>query len=83
MLGHRSVANKELSFQRRSANCRSKSDADIVDRRDTYLDPLNHNQLELLERYRDANINQSEREAYLAPLLRAINAIASGMRNTG
>ena len=48
---HESEFNKEMSFQRRSANCRSKSDADIVDRRDTYLDPLKHIQLELLERY--------------------------------
>lgn len=54
-----------------------------MDHRDTYLDPLNHNQLVLLERYRDAKTNQSEREAYLDPLLRSINAIARGMRNTG
>ena len=52
-------------------------------RRDPYLDPLNHIQLELLERYRDAGTRDTEREASLDPLLRSINAIAGGMRNTG
>jgi phosphoenolpyruvate carboxylase len=52
-------------------------------RRDPYLDPLNHIQLELLERYRDAGTRETERDASLDPLLRSINAIAGGMRNTG
>ena len=52
-------------------------------RRDPYLDPLNHIQLELLTRYRDPDTSESEREATLDPLLRSINAIAGGMRNTG
>ncbi len=52
-------------------------------RRDPYLDPLNHIQLELLRRYRDPKLSEAEREANLDPLLRSINAIAAGMRNTG
>jgi phosphoenolpyruvate carboxylase len=52
-------------------------------RRDPYLDPLNHIQLELLSRYRNPDTNEGERDASLDPLLRSINAIAGGMRNTG
>ena len=52
-------------------------------RRDPYLDPLNHIQLELIERYRNPETRDSDREASLDPLLRSINAIAGGMRNTG
>ncbi len=52
-------------------------------RRDPYLDPLNHIQLELLERYRGDDTRETDREASLDPLLRTINAIAGGMRNTG
>ena len=52
-------------------------------RRDPYLDPLNHIQLALLKRYRDESLDDSEREIQLDPLLRSINAIAAGMRNTG
>ncbi len=50
-------------------------------RRAPYLDPLNHIQVTLLERYR--NPNCPDRDACLDPLLRSINAIAAGMRNTG
>ena len=51
-------------------------------RRNIYLDPLNHIQISLLERYRGVE-SQRGREQWLDPLLRSINAIASGMRNTG
>ena len=54
-----------------------------LSRRDAYLDPLNHIQLELLERYRSPETRELDREASLDPLLRSINAIAGGMRNTG
>lgn len=54
-----------------------------LSRRDPYLDPLNYIQLELLGRYRDPNRPEEEQEANLDPLLRSINAIAAGMRNTG
>jgi len=52
-------------------------------RRDPYLDPLNHIQIKLLKRYRDESLSKEEREKWLNPLLRSINAIAAGMRNTG
>ncbi len=49
--------------------------------RNTYLDPLNHIQVAVLRKLRDA---QGEGESpWLEPLLRSINAIAAGMRNTG
>ncbi|RNE89348.1 phosphoenolpyruvate carboxylase [Marichromatium sp. AB31] len=51
-------------------------------RRNRYLDPLNHIQVVLLERYR-GEPEAEQREQWLDPLLRSINAIAAGMRNTG
>lgn len=52
-------------------------------RRNPYLDVLNHIQIVLLRRYRDESAPQTERDQWLSPLLRSINAIAAGMRNTG
>jgi len=52
-------------------------------RRNPYLDPLNYIQLTLLKRYREESLSDEERENWLNPLLRSINAIAAGMRNTG
>ena len=52
-------------------------------RRNPYLDPLNHVQIVLLKRYRDPNATDAERDEWIKPLLRSINAIAAGMRNTG
>ena len=52
-------------------------------RRDPYLDPLNHIQIMLIKRYRDETLSDDERDEWLNPLLRSINAIAAGMRNTG
>ena len=54
-----------------------------LQRREPYLDPLNHVQITLLQRYRDEGLEEEEREQWLDPLLRTINAIAAGMRNTG
>ncbi len=54
-----------------------------LSRRDAYLDPLNHIQLGLLHRYRDPTLNEESRELWLTPLLRSINAISAGLRNTG
>ncbi len=54
-----------------------------LSRRNPYLDPLNHIQITLLERYRDITLSEAERVLWLDPLLRSINAIAAGMRNTG
>jgi phosphoenolpyruvate carboxylase len=53
-------------------------------RRNPYLDPLNHIQITALRRYRHApEDDPEERNRWLLPLLRSINALATGMRNTG
>lgn len=54
-----------------------------LSRRNPYLDPLNYIQITLLERSRDNNLDEAARQVWLDPLLRSINAIAAGMRNTG
>ena len=62
-----------------------------LQRRDPYLDTLSHIQIMLLKKYRKAQQQMESRSRegasddnqYLAPLLRSINAIATGMRNTG
>ena len=54
-----------------------------LSRRAPYLDPLNHIQITLIQRYRDHALHEEERTAWLDPLLRTINAIAAGIRNTG
>ncbi len=48
-----------------------------------YLGPLKHIQMVLLKRHHNEFLPQEERERCLNPLLRSINAIASGMCNTG
>lgn len=53
-------------------------------RRDPNLDPLNHIQITLLERHRKYIEGSDEVESpHLPGLLKTINAIAAGMRNTG
>jgi len=52
-------------------------------RRNPYLDPLNQIQVTLLKRFRDESLDEESRNQWLTPLLRTINAIAAGMRNTG
>ena len=52
-------------------------------RRNPYLDPLNQIQVMLIQRYRDESLDEETRNMWLTPLLRSINAIAAGMRNTG
>jgi phosphoenolpyruvate carboxylase len=52
-------------------------------RRNPYLDPLNQIQLTLIKKYRDESLSDETRTQWLHPLLRTINAIAAGMRNTG
>ncbi|HHH36747.1 MAG TPA: phosphoenolpyruvate carboxylase [Gammaproteobacteria bacterium] len=54
-----------------------------LSRRNPYLDPLSHIQVTVLRRYRDPSLGEAERRQWLDPLLRSINAIAAGMRNTG
>lgn len=54
-----------------------------LSRREPYLHPLNYIQLEAIRRYRNPDASDAERDANLDALLRTINAIAAGMRNTG
>jgi phosphoenolpyruvate carboxylase len=54
-----------------------------LQRRNPYLDPLNHIQIMLLKRHRELAPEQQAQDELLHPLLRTINAIAAGMRNTG
>ncbi len=54
-----------------------------ISRRRPYLDPINHIQVRLLKHYRSESVWDAERESWLTPLKRTINAIAAGMRNTG
>jgi phosphoenolpyruvate carboxylase len=54
-----------------------------LSRRNAYLDPLNHIQLGLLKHYRHREHQDDGEETWLRPLLRSINAISAGMRNTG
>ena len=51
--------------------------------RNQYLDPLNSIQVTLLRRIRALPAAQQAGSPWLDPLLRSINAIAAGMRNTG
>ncbi|GAB6052110.1 phosphoenolpyruvate carboxylase [Magnetospira thiophila] len=50
--------------------------------RDPNLDPINHIQVAVLKRYRAAQ-EGGEAERWRLPLLRSVNALATGMRNTG
>jgi phosphoenolpyruvate carboxylase len=54
-----------------------------LSRRNPYLDPLNYIQITLLQRSRDKELDEGARQIWQDPLLRSINAIAAGMRNTG
>ncbi len=57
-----------------------------LQRRNPYLDPLNSIQIHLLRESRAVEETRSEEDEdnpWMAPLLRSINAIAAGMRNTG
>lgn len=57
--------------------------ANSLRRRDAFLGPLNYLQVFLLRQVRQANGDQTDENPWLKPLLRSINAIAAGMRNTG
>jgi phosphoenolpyruvate carboxylase len=55
-----------------------------LQRRDPYLDPLNHIQITLIQRHRQYVQETGNTDSpWLPTLLRTINAIAAGMRNTG
>jgi phosphoenolpyruvate carboxylase len=55
-----------------------------LERREPYLDPLNHIQITLLRRHRQhIELQDNASSPWLDELLLTINAIAAGMRNTG
>ena len=54
-----------------------------LSRRNPYLDPLNHIQIILIRRTRSIDLDATTNAVWSNPLLRSINAIAAGMRNTG
>lgn len=55
-----------------------------LQRRNPYLDPLNHIQIVLIRRHREyVSQTGNTDSAWLPTVLRTINAIAAGMRNTG
>ena len=54
-----------------------------ITRRNPYLDPLNHIQIILLKRLQRNQESRDERTTWSTILLRSINAIAAGLRNTG
>ena len=55
--------------------------AQAIALRNPYLEPLNHIQIGLLRRRRTRA--GGEPDPWLDPLLRSVNALASGLRNTG
>jgi len=57
--------------------------AGSLHRRDAYLGPLNYLQVFLLRRIREIDPKHPGESSWMKPLLRSINAIAAGMRNTG
>ncbi len=52
-------------------------------RRNDYLGPLNYMQAGLLRSLRNENQDDTAQNPWMKPLLRTLNAIAAGMRNTG
>ena len=57
--------------------------ANSLKRRNSFLGPLNFIQVMLLRRLRSTEVDSTEVNPWMQPLLRTINAIAAGMRNTG
>jgi phosphoenolpyruvate carboxylase len=51
--------------------------------RNNYLGPLNYMQASLLKAVREGQVDENGNNPWMKPLLRTINAIAAGMRNTG
>ena len=57
--------------------------AQSLERRDLLLGPLNFIQIALIRKVRETMTEESADSPWIKPLLRSINAIAAGMRNTG
>ncbi|MGK0272142.1 MAG: phosphoenolpyruvate carboxylase [Cocleimonas sp.] len=54
-----------------------------LERREPYIDPLNHIQITTLARHRKHIANNDDESPWLDELLLTINALAAGLRNTG
>ncbi len=54
-----------------------------ITRRNPYLEPLNHIQITLLKRLQTNQGSKDQLKIWLTILLRSINGIAAGLRNTG
>jgi len=54
-----------------------------IARRNPYVDPLNHLQVELLRAHRSPSASPADAAAILHALLISVNGVAAGMRNTG
>lgn len=54
-----------------------------LSRREAFLGPLNYLQVSLIRKVRDQGVENPADSPWMKPLLRSINAIAAGMRNTG
>ena len=54
-----------------------------LERREPYLDPLNHIQITVLRRHREHISKSKDESPWIDELLLTINALAAGMRNTG
>ena len=54
-----------------------------IEVRNPYVDPINALQVELLQRWRDPDLSEEEREKIRRPLQRSIAGIAAALRNTG
>ncbi len=54
-----------------------------IELRNPYVDPLSYLQVALLRRLRQGGLNADERGNYLVAVLRTLNGIAHGLRNTG
>jgi phosphoenolpyruvate carboxylase len=82
---YRRTADEMLAVKDAGALLEDNPDlARSLERRDPYLDPINYIQVTLLDRYRCTPSDQAEEKTrWLSPLLRSINALATGMRNTG
>jgi len=51
--------------------------------RNPYVDPLSYLQVALLRRLRGPGLTEEERAQYLVAVLRTVNGVAHGLRNTG
>ncbi len=67
----------------RTRLARNPSLARSIEHRFPYLDPLNHLQVELMRRYRQASADDASLERVKRGIQISINGLAAGLRNTG